>query len=117
MCEMAKMPKIRNYNRDKMLIDQNVAVWNKKYQKHRAAIFAMQGIFATSPALMTGLQKELKRSPSLVMKITSTLHLIISSLAPALATAPFDSCHGRVSGINKICFLYSSYCRSQATAA
>ena len=27
-----------------------------------------------------------------------------------------DSCHGRVSGINKICFLYSSYCRSQATA-
>ena len=28
-----------------------------------------------------------------------------------------DSCHGRVSGINKICFLYSSYCRSQATAA
>ena len=30
---------------------------------------------------------------------------------------PPDSCHGRVSGINKICFLYSSYCRSQATAA
>ena len=28
-----------------------------------------------------------------------------------------DSCHGRVSGINKICFLYSSYCRSEATAA
>ena len=28
-----------------------------------------------------------------------------------------DSCHGRVSGINKICFLCSSYCRSQATAA
>ena len=28
-----------------------------------------------------------------------------------------DSCHGRVSGINKICFLFSSYCRSQATAA
>ena len=31
--------------------------------------------------------------------------------------ALIDSCHGRVSGINKICFLYSSYCRSQATAA
>ena len=30
---------------------------------------------------------------------------------------PFDSCHGRVSGIKKICFLCSSYCRSQATAA
>ena len=28
-----------------------------------------------------------------------------------------DSCHGRVSGINKICFLCSSYCRSQATSA
>ena len=27
-----------------------------------------------------------------------------------------DSCHGRVSGINKICFLCSSYCCSQATA-
>ena len=28
-----------------------------------------------------------------------------------------DSCHSRVSRINKICFLCSSYCRSQATAA
>ena len=28
-----------------------------------------------------------------------------------------DSCHGRVIGINNICFLCSSYCRSQATAA
>ena len=28
-----------------------------------------------------------------------------------------DSCHGRVSGINKICIRSSSYCRSQATAA
>ena len=28
----------------------------------------------------------------------------------------FDSCHGRVSGINNICFLCSFYCRSQATA-
>ena len=28
-----------------------------------------------------------------------------------------DSCHGRVSRIKKICFLCSSYCRSQATAA
>ena len=30
-----------------MVIDQNVVVWNQKYQKHRAAIFAMQGIFAS----------------------------------------------------------------------
>ena len=33
------------------------------------------------------------------------------------AKRALDSCHGRVSGINKICFLCSSYCRSQATAA
>ena len=30
-----------------MVIDQNVVVWNQKYQKHRAAIFALQGIFAS----------------------------------------------------------------------
>ena len=30
------------------------------------------------------------------MRITSTLQLIIRSLAPSPATAPFDSCHGRV---------------------
>ena len=35
------------------------------------------------------------------MLITSTLQLIIRSLAPSPATAPFDSCHGRVSGIKK----------------
>ena len=36
-----------------------------------------------------------------------------------LCTKPYhgDSCHGRVSGINKICIRSSSYCRSQATAA
>ena len=28
-----------------------------------------------------------------------------------------DSCHGRVSGINKICIRSSFYCRIQATAA
>ena len=44
----------------------------------------------------TGIQKELKRSPSLVMLITSTLRLIIHSLAPSPKTAPIDSCHGRV---------------------
>ena len=30
------------------------------------------------------------------MRITSTLQLIIRSLAPSPATAQFDSCHGRV---------------------
>ena len=30
------------------------------------------------------------------MRITSTLQLIIRSLAPSPATTPFDSCHGRV---------------------
>ena len=50
------------------------------------------------------------------MRITSTLQFIIRSLEPSSATAPFDSCHGRVSGINKICFLCSSYCHSLATA-
>ena len=39
------------------------------------------------------------------------------SVPPPTAPAPTDSCHGRVSGINKICIRSSSYCRSQATAA
>ena len=30
-----------------MIIDQNMVVWNQNYQKHRAAIFGMQGIFAS----------------------------------------------------------------------
>ena len=30
-----------------MAINQNVVVWNQKYQKQRAAIFAIQGIFAS----------------------------------------------------------------------
>ena len=38
---------------------------------------------------------------------------LFSFLGPLLT----DSCHGRVSGINKICIRSSSYCRSQATAA
>ena len=46
MCEMTKIPKIHDYNRDKVVIIQNEVVWNKKYQKHRAAIFAIQGNFA-----------------------------------------------------------------------
>ena len=47
MCEMTKIPKIHDHNRDKVVIIQNEVVWNQKYQKHRAAIFAVQGIFAS----------------------------------------------------------------------
>ena len=38
------MPKICDYNRDKMVIKQNEVVWNQKHQKHRGMIFAMQCI-------------------------------------------------------------------------
>ena len=41
---------------------------------------------------------------TLVMWITSTHQLIIRSLAPSPTTVPFDSCHGRVIGINKNLF-------------
>ena len=51
MCEMTKMPKILDYKRDKMVIDQNVVVWN---QKRRAAIFGMQGIFASIAKISLG---------------------------------------------------------------
>ena len=37
------------------------------------------------------------------MKITSVPQLLTCTKAPSPATAPFDSCHGRVSGIKKIC--------------
>ena len=47
MCEMTKIPKIHYYNRVKVVIIQNEVVWNQIYQKHRAVIFAMQGIFAS----------------------------------------------------------------------
>ena len=32
MCEIPKMPKIYDYNKDKMVIKQNEVVWNKKTQ-------------------------------------------------------------------------------------
>ena len=47
MCEMTKIPKIHDYNRDQVVIIQNEVVWNQKFQKHWAAIFAMQGIFSS----------------------------------------------------------------------
>ena len=33
MCEIPKMPKIYDYNRDKMVIKQNEVVWNKKHRE------------------------------------------------------------------------------------
>ena len=42
MCEIPKMLKICNYNRDKMVIKQNEVVWN---QKHRGRIFAINSEF------------------------------------------------------------------------
>ena len=47
MCEIPKIPKICNYNRDKMVNRQNEVVLNHKHQKHRGRNFAMQGIFAS----------------------------------------------------------------------
>ena len=47
MCEMTKIPNIHDYNRDQVVIIQNEVVWNQKYQKHRASIFAIKGIFAS----------------------------------------------------------------------
>ena len=45
MCEISKMPKICNYNRDKMVNKQNEVVLNNKHQKHRGRNFAMHSDF------------------------------------------------------------------------
>ena len=42
MCEIPKMPKIYNYNRDKMVNKQNEVVLN---EKHRGRNFAMHSDF------------------------------------------------------------------------
>ena len=54
---------------------------------------------------------------SLVIGLTRLDIVDPDRLAHVILLDMIDSCHGRVSGINKICFLCSSYCRSQATAA
>ena len=41
------MPKICNYNRDKMVNRQNEVVLNHKHKKHKGRNLAMQGIFAS----------------------------------------------------------------------
>ena len=50
------------------------------------------------------------------MRIKSTHQLIICSLAPSPATAPFDSCRNRVPDQQNL-YLNSSYYRSKTTAA
>ena len=45
-CENTRMPKILAYKRDKVVIYQNVVVWDQICKNHRAAIFAMQEDFA-----------------------------------------------------------------------
>ena len=45
MCEIPKMPKIHDYNRDKMGIKQNEVVWNDfRYAVNFAIIAKIQGI-------------------------------------------------------------------------
>ena len=46
-CENTRMPKILAYKRDKVVIYQNVVVWDQIYKNHRAAIFTMQEDFAS----------------------------------------------------------------------
>ena len=70
------------------------------------------GIFAKVVKISLGLRKFHNHSENFAI-----LEKLENFARLAKFRYPFDSCHGRVSGINKICFLCSSYCRSQATAA
>ena len=45
MCEIPKIPKIHDYNRDKVVINQNEVVLNQKHQKHRGRNFFMHSDF------------------------------------------------------------------------
>ena len=45
MCEIPKIPKIHDYNRDKMVINQNEVVLNQKHKKHKGRNFAMHSDF------------------------------------------------------------------------
>ena len=46
-CESTRMPKILAYTRDKVVIHQNVVVWDQLHKNHKVAIFAMQENFAS----------------------------------------------------------------------
>ena len=57
MCEIPKIPQICNYNRDKMVNNQNVVVWNQKHQTHKAAIFAMNSDLRYIEKIFQGIAK------------------------------------------------------------
>ena len=44
-CENTRRPKILAYKRDKVVIHQNVVVWDQIYKNHRGSNFAMQEDF------------------------------------------------------------------------
>ena len=46
-CENTRMHKILANTRDKVVIHQNVVVWDQLHKNHRAAIFAMQENFTS----------------------------------------------------------------------
>ena len=59
MCEIPKMPKIYDYNRDKMVIKQNEVIWNKntgndfRYVVNFSIIAKIQGIVKFKFSLCT----------------------------------------------------------------
>ena len=46
-CENTRMPKILALTRDKVVIHQNVVVWDQLHKNHRGSNFAMQEDFAS----------------------------------------------------------------------
>ena len=70
--------------------------------------FGLKNVGVTYQRLVTKMFKPL---------LGKTMEVYIDDMLVKSKAYSIDSCHGRVSGINKICFLCSSYCRSQATAA
>ena len=46
-CENTRMPKILANKRDKVVIYQNVVIWDQIYKNHRSSNFAMQEDFAS----------------------------------------------------------------------
>ena len=46
-CENIRIPKILAYKRDKVVIYQNVVVWDQIYKNHSGSNFSMQEDFAS----------------------------------------------------------------------
>ena len=46
-CENTEMPKILAYTRDKVVIHQNVVVWDQLHKNHRGNNFSMEEDFAS----------------------------------------------------------------------